>query len=40
MYIQNIDIKGSDKMAVINIRVNDEVKKEALNLWDLICQLQ
>jgi len=29
MYIQNIDIKGSDKMAVINIRVNDEVKKEA-----------
>jgi len=27
-------------MAVINIRVNDEVKKEALNLWDLICQLQ
>ena len=40
MYIQNIDIKGSDKMAVINIRVNDEVKKEALNLWDLIYQLQ
>ena len=32
--------KGSDKMAVINIRVNDEVKKEALNLWDLIYQLQ
>ena len=29
MYIQNIDIKGNDKMAVINIRVNDEVKKEA-----------
>ena len=28
------------KMAVINIRVNDEVKKEALNLWNLICQLQ
>jgi len=23
-------------MAVINIRVNDEVKKEALNLWSLI----
>ena len=40
MYIQNIDIKGSDKMAVINIRVNDEVKKEALNLWGLIYQLQ
>jgi len=27
-------------MAVINIRVNDEVKKEALNLWGLIYQLQ
>ena len=30
-------------MAVINIRVNDEVKKKLklfLNLWDLICQLQ
>jgi len=27
-------------MAVINIRVNDEVKKETLNLWGLIYQLQ
>ena len=33
MYIQNIDIKGSDKMAVINIRVNDEVKKEAESIF-------
>ena len=33
MYIQNIDIKGSDKMAVINIRVNDEVKKEAETIF-------
>ena len=29
MYTQNIDVRGSNKMAVINIRVNDEVKKEA-----------
>ena len=33
MYIQNIDIKGSDKLAVINIRVNDEVKKEAETIF-------
>ena len=33
MYIQNIDIKGSDKMAVINIRVNEEVKKEAETIF-------
>ena len=33
MYIQNIDIKGSDKRAVINIRVNDEVKKEAETIF-------
>ena len=33
MYIQNIDIKGSDKMAVINIRVNDEIKKEAETIF-------
>ena len=41
--IYRVQKKGNDKMAVINIRVNDEVKKKLklfLNLWDLICQLQ
>ena len=33
MYIWNIDIKGSDKRAVINIHVNDEVKKEAETIF-------